>query len=66
VADDRVGFDAALLNEEVELSGHAFFDFEMRSLDEEAVDTDVQDAGDIVATVAAPADPDVFRSKKAS
>jgi hypothetical protein len=61
VPNDGVGFDAALLNEEVELRGHAFSDFEVRSLDEEAVDADVENAGDVVAAVAAPADPDVFR-----
>jgi hypothetical protein len=65
VANDGVGFDAALRNEEVELGGHAFFDFEVRSLDEEAVDADVDDAGDVVAAVAAPADPDVVRGWKA-
>lgn len=65
MADDGVGFDAALLNEEVELGGHAFFDLEVRSLDEEAVDADIEDAGDIVAAVAAPADPDVFRGWEA-
>ncbi len=64
VADDGVGFDAAFLNEEVELGGHALFDLEVRGLDEEAVDADVQDAGDIVAAIAAPADPDVFRGRE--
>jgi hypothetical protein len=66
VANYGVGFDAAFLNEEVELGGHAFFDFEVRGLDEEAVDGDVQNAGDIVAAVAAPADPDIFRGQKTS
>jgi hypothetical protein len=66
VAHYGVGFDAAFLDEEVELGGHAFFDFEVRSLDEEAVDTDIQDARYIVATVTAPANPDVFRCQEAS
>jgi len=61
VADDGVGFDAAFLNEKVEFGGHAFFDFEVRGLDEQAVNADVQDAGDIVAAIAAQADPDVLR-----
>jgi hypothetical protein len=66
VANDGVGFDAAFLNEEVELGGHAFFDLEVRGLDEKAVDADVEDARDVVAAIAAPADPDVFRGWKAS
>jgi hypothetical protein len=65
VANDGVGFDAAFLNEKVQFSGHAFFHLGLRSLDEEAVDADVEDAGDIVAAIAAPADPDVFRRGKA-
>jgi len=65
VADDSVGLDAAFLDEEVELGGHAFFDLEVRRLNEKAVDADVEDAGDVVAAVAAPADPNVFRSGKA-
>ena len=60
VADDGVGFDAAFLNEKVEFGGHAFFHFEMRGLYEEAIDADVEDAGDVVAAIAAPADPDVL------
>ena len=63
VTDDGVRFDTALLNEKVELGGHACFDAEMGSLDEHAVDVDVQDAGDVVEAVAAPADPDVFRGR---
>ena len=66
VADDGVGLDAAFLNEEVELGGHAFFDLDVRGLDEKAVNAYVEDAGDIVEAVAAPADPDVLRSGKAS
>ena len=65
VANDGVGFDAAFLNEKVQFGGHAFFHLGLRSLDEEAVDADVEDAGDIVAAIAAPADPDVFRRGKA-
>jgi len=63
VTDNGVRFDAALGNEKVEPGGHAFFDAEMRSLDEHAVDVDIQDAGDVVEAVAAPADPDVFRGR---
>jgi len=65
VANDGVGFDAAFLNEKVQFSGHAFFHLGVRSLDEEAVDADVEDAGDIVAAIAAPADPDIFRRGEA-
>ncbi len=64
MANDSVGLDAAFLNKEVELGRHAFFEFELRSLDEEAVDADVEDAGDIVAAVAAPANPDILRGGK--
>ena len=66
VANDSVGLDAAFLDEEVELGGHAFFDLEVRGLDEKTVNADVEDAGDVVAAIAAPADPNVFRSGKAS
>jgi hypothetical protein len=34
-------------------------DFEMRSLDEEAVDADVEDTGDVIAAIAAPTNPNV-------
>lgn len=60
VTNDGIGFDAAFLNEEVKFGGHAFFQLEVRSLDEEPIDADVEDAGDIVPAIAAPADPDVF------
>jgi len=63
VTDDGVCFDTALLNEKVEPGGHAFFDAEMGSLDEHAVDVDIQDAGDVVEAVTTPADPDVFRGR---
>jgi hypothetical protein len=66
VANHSVGLDAAFLDKEVELGGHAFIDFEVLGLDEKAVDADVEDAGDIVAAVAAPANPYVFRSCEAS
>jgi len=66
VADDGVGLDAAFLNEEVELGGHAFFDLEVSGLDEKTLNADVEDARDIVAAIATPADPNVFRSWKAS
>jgi hypothetical protein len=65
VANDGVGFDAAFLNEKVQFSGHASFNTEVRGLDEEAVDADVEDAGDIVAAIAAPTNPDIFRRGKA-
>ena len=65
VANDGVGFDAAFLNEKVQFGGHAFFQLGVRSLDEEAIDADVEYAGDIVAAIAAPADPDVFRGWEA-
>lgn len=65
VANDGVGFDAAFLNEKVQFSGHAFFHVGMRSLDEQAFDADVEDAGDIVAAIATPADPDIFRGWEA-
>lgn len=61
MANDGVGFYAAFLNQEVEFGGHAFFDFRVRGLDEEAVDADVENAGDVVAAIAEPADPDIFR-----
>jgi len=41
VANDGVGFYAALLNEKVEFGGHAFFDFGVKGLDEEAIDADI-------------------------
>jgi hypothetical protein len=63
MADDSVGLDAAFLNQEVELGGHAFFDLEVKGLYEKTVNADVEDAGDVVAAVAAPADPNVFRGK---
>ena len=59
MANDGVGLDAALLNEKVEFGGHTFLDFEMRSLDEEAVDADVENAGDVIAAIAAPTNPNV-------
>jgi hypothetical protein len=66
VADNSIGFDAAFLDKEVQLSGHTLFHLEVLSLNEKAVDADIQDLGDIVAAVAAPTDPDVFRSYEAS
>jgi len=32
----------------------------MRGLDEEAIDADIEDLGDVVATIALPAYPDVL------
>ena len=60
VTNDGVGFDAPLLNQEIELGGHAFFDAEVRSFDKQAVNTYVQDAGNIVAIVALPAEPNIL------
>jgi hypothetical protein len=65
VTNDSVGFDAAFLDEEVELGFHAFLELEVGRLNEEAIDADVEDAGDIVAAVALPADPDVLGCRKA-
>ena len=65
VADEGVGFDAAFLDEELELDRHAFLDFEVWGVDGEPVDADVEDTRDIVAAVALPADPDVLGSRKA-
>ncbi len=64
VANDGLGSDAPFLNEKIELGGHSVLDLEMRGLDKKAVAADVQDAGDIIAAIAAPADPDVFRCWK--
>jgi len=64
VTNDGFGGDAALLNQKIEFGGHAFFDSLVRGLDKESVDADIQDVGDIVATVAAPADPDVLRGRE--
>jgi hypothetical protein len=59
VANDGFSFDAAFLDEKVEFGGHAFFHFEARGFDKEAIDADVQDPGDVLAAIAEPADPDV-------
>lgn len=64
VTNDSFGVDAALLNQKIEFGGHAFFDSLVRRLDKQPVDADIQDAGDVVATVAAPADPDVVRGRE--
>jgi hypothetical protein len=64
VTDHSVRLDAAFLNQEIELGGHALFHAEMRSFDKHAIDTDVQDSRNIVAPVAAPADPDILRGWK--
>jgi hypothetical protein len=60
VPNDCVSSDAAFLNKEIEFGGHGFFHTQVRGLDEEAVDADIQDAGNVVSSVAPPADPDVF------
>jgi hypothetical protein len=64
MTNDGVGFDAPFLNQEIEFGGHAFFHTELRSLDKQPVDTYVQDAGNIVAFVALPAEPDILRGRK--
>jgi hypothetical protein len=60
VTNQSIGRDTAFLDQKIELGGHAFFHAEVRSLDKKTIDADVQDARDIVALVAAPANPDVF------
>jgi hypothetical protein len=60
VANQSFGCDTALLNQKIELGGHAFFHAQVRRLDKEPIDADVQDARNIVALVASPADPDVL------
>jgi hypothetical protein len=59
VADDGVGLDATFLDQEIKFGRHALFHFEVRGLDEQAVDADVEDAGDVVSSVAAPTDPNI-------
>jgi hypothetical protein len=59
VADDGVGPDATFLDQEIKFGRHALFHFEVRGLDEQAVDADVEDAGDVVPSVAAPTDPNI-------
>ena len=60
MAHDCVGLYAPFLNQKIELGRHALFHTEVRSLDKQAVDTDVQDAGDIIAFVASPAEPNIL------
>ncbi len=48
VTNDRVSLDAAFLDQKIELSGCAFFHGCVRSLNEEAVHADVQNAGNII------------------
>jgi hypothetical protein len=60
VTNQSFGCDTAFLDQKIELGGHAFFHAEVRGLDKKAIDADVQDTGNIVALVTAPADPDVF------
>jgi hypothetical protein len=60
VANHGVGPDAAFLDQEIELGRHALFHVEMRRLDEQAFDTDVQYTGDIITGIATPADPNVL------
>ena len=60
VANQSFGCDTAFLDQKIKLGGHALFHAEVRRLDKKAIDADVQDARNIIALVAAPADPDVF------
>ena len=64
VANHRFGFNAPFLNEKVQVRRHAFFDLEVRRLNKQAVDADIKDSRDIVAAIANPADPNVFRGRK--
>ena len=66
VTNQSIGRDTAFLDQKIELGGHAFFHAEVRSLDKQPVDTYVQNAGYIVAFVAAPAEPDIVRGWKPS
>jgi hypothetical protein len=64
VTNDSLRFDAAFLNQKVQFGRHAFLHLEVRSLNEQPIDTDIEDPGDVVAAIANPADPDVFRGGK--
>jgi len=64
MANERVRPQGAFLNQKIQFGGHAFVHVGMRGLDEEAMDADVEDTRDIVASIATPADPDIFRSLK--
>jgi hypothetical protein len=57
VADCGVGFEAAFLNQEIQIYREAFVESFLRGVEEETVHAEIQDAGDIVAAIAAPADP---------
>ena len=60
VTNDSIGVYSAFLNQKIEFGGHALFHAQVRRLDEQAVDTNVQDTGYIIPGVAPPADPDVL------
>jgi len=60
VTNRSIGRDAAFLDQKIQLGGHALFHAEVLRLDKKAIDADVQDARNIVALVAAPADPNVL------
>lgn len=57
MADCSVGFEAAFLDQEIQFCRVAFVEAFLGGVEEEAVDAEVQDAGDIVTAIAAPADP---------
>jgi hypothetical protein len=57
VADCGVGFEAAFLNQEIQFCREAFVEAFLPGVEEEAVDAEIQDAGDILAAIAAPANP---------
>ncbi len=60
VTNQSFGRDTSFLDQKIELGWHALFHAEVRRLDKQAINADVQDARNIVAVVAAPADPDIF------
>src|SRR5579863_6183123 len=60
VTNQSFGCDTAFLDQKIQLGGHAFFHAQVWGLDKKAIDADVQDARNIVALVAAPADPNVL------
>jgi hypothetical protein len=60
VTNQSIGCDTAFLDQKIQLGGHAFFHAQVWGLDKKSIDADVQDARNIVALVAAPADPNVL------
>lgn len=64
VANDGIRFDAAFLNQEIEFGGHALSNAGLRHLDEKAVIADVENTRNVIASIATPANPDVFDRTK--